>query len=125
MRKITALLAVALLVGCREQPAATSHGRYQIVKGAHPRNGTVLLDTDTGRAWELNYLIDEGSPILIPIPIVDEEALLRINGETLTDYNLRRGNDLKRSLVEHRKKEAAVEEQKKKAESEADWVDVK
>lgn len=136
MRKITALLAVALLVGCREQPAATSHGRYQIVKGVagSTANGSVLLDTDTGRVWGLVKYSPVESAILLPIPIVDDPTLFKVSGDTFADFNEKMANALKehgrQQKEELQQKQEPVAEDKnkqakKEAEDESDWVDVK
>ena len=65
MRKLTALLAVVLLVGCKDSkvsvdlqgvPPATRSQRYQIVINSHPFDGNntqaFLIDTERGRVWE-------------------------------------------------------------------------
>lgn len=65
MRKIPALLAVVLLVGCKDSkvavdlkgiPAASQSQRYQIVINSHPHDGSntqaFLIDTERGRVWE-------------------------------------------------------------------------
>lgn len=83
MRKITALLAVVLLVGCKEplmlgtekaNPAAEPSGRYQIVES---RPDTFFIDTQRGRVWVLRPAMKSGKydyePHFWPVPIIDEE----------------------------------------------------
>jgi hypothetical protein len=51
MRKITALLAVVAVIGCKEVSLMSGTGRYQIVGS---RSDTFFIDTQRGRVWVLN-----------------------------------------------------------------------
>lgn len=63
MRKIAALLALVVIVGCKDSKVAvdlqgnvTQTQRYQIVINSHPYDGNntqaFLIDTERGRIWE-------------------------------------------------------------------------
>jgi hypothetical protein len=89
MRKVTALLAIFLLAGCEEQPASRPLGRYQIVKDVYSYKGKetfALLDTELGQVW---MFVDEkdNPPVLFPIPIVDDAALLGATGKTVDEFS--------------------------------------
>ena len=83
MRKITALLSVALLIGCKEplmlgtekaNPATEPSGRYQIVES---RPDTFFIDTQRGRVWVLRSARKIGKydyeSHFYPMTIIDEE----------------------------------------------------
>ena len=84
MRKITALFALVMIVGCKEgalilgtekaNPAAEPSGRYQIVES---RPNTFFIDTQRGRVWVLQPAskIDkyDYEPHFWPVPIIDDE----------------------------------------------------
>jgi hypothetical protein len=93
MRKLTALLAVVLLVGCKNptvsvelkgQPAVTAPPRYQIIINTQEWTGAnaeaFLLDTQRGRVWAYNRFyeangVGEGQHFF-PIEIIDDEGAM-------------------------------------------------
>jgi hypothetical protein len=84
MRKITALLAVVAVIGCKEvslmsgtekdNPVAETSGRYQIVES---RSDIFFIDTQRGRVWFLRPEMKVGKydyePHFWPITIIDDE----------------------------------------------------
>jgi hypothetical protein len=101
MRKITALLALVAVVGCKDSkvavdlqgiPPATQSQRYQIVINPHPFDGNntqaFLIDTERGRIWEYSPArtdTDERrSSNFSKTYIIDEEGVL---GPTLDTFN--------------------------------------
>lgn len=101
MRKITALLAVVAVVGCKDSkvavdlqgiPPATQSQRYQIVINSHPFDGNntqaFLIDTERGRVWEYFPASTGGkeryASHFSKAYIIDEEGVL---GPTLQAFN--------------------------------------
>ena len=85
MRKIAALLALVLLVGCGDpkvsvelkgQPAAAAPPRYQVVSTTHGLAQTFLLDTQRGRVWRYEPDAIGQSPRFQKIEIIDDEGVL-------------------------------------------------
>lgn len=95
MRKLTALLAVVLLVGCKDSkvsvdlqgvPPATQTQRYQIVINPHHKGDLLnpaafLIDTEKGRVWEYNrFFISESGERqgqhFRPLEVLDDNGIL-------------------------------------------------
>jgi hypothetical protein len=93
MRKIAALLALVVIVGCKDSkvavdlqgiPPTTRSQRYQIVINSHPFDGNntqaFLIDTERGRVWEYFPASTAGkerySSHFSKTYIIDEEGLL-------------------------------------------------
>lgn len=114
MRKLTALLAVVLLVGCKDSkvsvdlqgvPPAMQTQRYQIVINPHHKDNPLnppafLIDTEKGRVWEYNlFRISESGEHYAehfrPVDVLDDNGILGVTPKAFQEL-LNRVNTAKR-----------------------------
>jgi len=104
MRKLTALLAVVLLVGCKNptvsvelkgQPAVPAPPRYQIIINTQEWTGAnaeaFLLDTQRGRVWAYNRFYQSNGvgkeENFYPIEVIDDEGVMGMTSKEWHSFN--------------------------------------